>query len=396
VISIAALVAPIVGYISLGWFLATQLVWAITIVSLTFLILRFADELISHLFRASTRFGATVIGNIGIASARLEQIGVILSGIVRLALIVAAFQVVLLPLGIRSHNITSALKPAFFSFQLGDITISPQKIMFAIVLFAIGYAATRLLQRWLEMKLLPRTRLDVGLKTSIQTGIGYVGIVIAVIVASSSVGLNLENVTIIAGALSVGIGFGLQSVVNNFVSGLILLAERPIKVGDWIVVGAEQGYVRRISVRATEIETFDRSTIIVPNSDLISGTVKNWMHHNDGGRITIPVGVSYECDPDQVKQILLNCATAVDSVIASPAPTVYFVDFGDNSLDFELRCYMDNVNNALTAKSAIRFEIFRRFKEAGIEIPFPQRDINVRDLGGAINAKARPQDGGEP
>ena len=193
-------------------------------------------------------------------------------------------------------------------------------------------------------------------------------------------GLDLSNIALVAGALSVGIGFGLQSIVNNFVSGLILLAERPIKTGDWVVVGGDQGYVRKISVRATKIETFDRATVIVPNAELISNRVMNWMHDGSMGRIIIPVGVSYDADPEQVREILLRIADESEYVSSYPGPSVFFMDFGASSLDFELRCYIQDINSSLSAKSALRFAIFKAMKEAGIEIPFPQQDIHVRSL----------------
>ncbi|MDJ0931655.1 mechanosensitive ion channel domain-containing protein [Breoghania sp.] len=219
-----------------------------------------------------------------------------------------------------------------------------------------------------------------GLKSSIRTGFGYVGVIVAGMVAFSYMGLNLQNIAIVAGALSVDVDFGLQSIVNNFISDLILLAERPIKVGDWIVVGEAQGYVRHINVRATEIETFDRQTVIVPNSDLISGVVKNWMHDDTSGCIILTVGVFYDSDPEQVRDIMMQIARDNSELLAYPAPVVYFMDFEASSLDFELRAYLAQSDYSLSVKSDLRFEIMRRFSEAGIEIPFPQRDLNPRDM----------------
>jgi len=189
---------------------------------------------------------------------------------------------------------------------------------------------------------------------------------------------NDSKLMIVAGGLSVGIGLGLQGVVNNFVSGLILLFERPIKVGDWVEVSSGQGYVRHIGPRATEIETFDRASIIIPNADLVTSAVQNWFHKNRIGRVRVAVGVGYGSDPERVRDILLDCAATNESVMTSPEPRVCWMDFGDSSLDFELRAYIGNYANALIIRSALRFAIFKALKDAGIEIPFPQRNLHIR------------------
>jgi len=380
ILALGAVIAPLIGYVALGRFLATQLVWSVLTFSLLYLLLKLVDEVITDQFTAGTWFGRLLIGNVGVTGPRLRQLGVVLSGLLRLVLIFLALYLLRLPFGFTTDSFGETARRLFFGFKIGEVSVSPSTILVAVALFIVGYVATRMLQRWLDQRLLPRTELDVGLKTSIQTGMGYVGIIVAAVVAFTYAGLNLENVALVAGALSVGVGFGLQSIVNNFVSGVILLAERPIKVGDWIVVGGQEGTVRRINVRATEIETFDRATVIVPNSDFISGTVMNWMHRNETGRIRIPVGVAYGSDPERVQELLLECTDVSDQIMAFPAPQVFFMEFGASSLDFELRCYLKDINYSLIVKSAIRFEIFRKFREAGIEIPFPQRDINLRDL----------------
>ena len=179
-------------------------------------------------------------------------------------------------------------------------------------------------------------------------------------------------------AVSVGIGFGLQSIVNNFVSGLILLAERPIKAGDWIIVGNEEGTVKKINVRATEVETFDRATVVIPNSDLISGTVRNWVLGGSMGRVSVVVGVGYGSDADQVRDILIAAAGDHDLVLSYPAPAAFFLDFGDNALIFRLDAYLADIGKGFGVRSDLRFELLRRFREAGIEIPFPQRDVHIR------------------
>jgi small-conductance mechanosensitive channel len=180
--------------------------------------------------------------------------------------------------------------------------------------------------------------------------------------------------------LSVGVGFGLQSIVNNFVSGLILLAERPIKAGDWIIVGTQEGIVRKISVRSTEIETFDRANVIVPNSMLITETVKNWTLHNSTGRMPIPVGVHYDSDPEKVRDVLLKVAQDHPQVLSTPEPFVFFEDFADSALNFILFVYLANVNRSFAVRTDLRIAILKAFRENGVEIPYPQTDVHLRDL----------------
>lgn len=388
-----SLFAPLVGYITLGWFISLQLVWTIGVYSTLVLLLRLCDDGLLFLFSESTAFGRGFMQLVQAESRRIEQVGVVLSGIVRVLLFAFAAILILMPWGLETRDVFSLLRRALTGINIGSINFSIFEILFAFFILALGFIITRAIQRWLQTRLLPRTKMDIGLKSSISTIVGYTGITFSFLIAVSAIGLNLQNIAIVAGALSVGVGFGLQSVVNNFVSGLILLAERPIKVGDWIVVGSDQGFVRKINVRATEIETFDRASVIVPNSDLISGVVKNWMHYDDSGRIIIAVGVSYASDPEEVKAILLDCARDHERVLAFPAPVVFFMDFGASSLDFELRCFLSDVNYSMNVRSDLRFAIFKRLKEAGIEIPFPQQDVHLRDIGRIEKALASPNAG---
>ena len=218
------------------------------------------------------------------------------------------------------------------------------------------------------------------MRNSIRTGIGYFGIVIAALTAFSYAGFSLSNIAIIAGALSVGIGFGLQNLVNNFVSGLILLAERPIRVGDMVVVGGEEGYVRKISVRSTELETFDGAHVLIPNSYFVAEKVKNWTFRNNIRRIAIPIGVAYGSDARQVQATLLKVAADNSDVLKTPAPAVTLDEFASGSVNFTLYAFIADITKTGSVRTQLAMAILEAFNETGIVIPFGQTDITIRQM----------------
>ena len=268
-------------------------------------------------------------------------------------------------------------------FTIGEFRIVPSKILLSLFVFALIVISIGWVKRQLEYNWLPKTSMERGGREAMVTITGYVMFTLAALVALSVAGFDFSNIAIIFGALSVGIGFGLQNIVNNFVSGLILLFERPVRKGDWVQVGTTEGYVKDIRIRSTRIITFDRSDVIVPNSELISNQVTNYMLDNIRGRAIVRVGVAYGSDTEKVRYILSQVAEENELVVkdgTSPRPLVLFRGFGDSSLDFELRVHLYDVDRRLSTISNLNFAIDKAFRDEGIEIPFPQRDLHVRTM----------------
>ncbi|TCT05232.1 DUF3772 domain-containing protein [Aquabacter spiritensis] len=361
------IVALAAGYVSLAAFVAARILVVTTVLAGLYLLNALVDAFFAGL-RPDTHHAKIVSKTLGLRPNRLDLIGVVIAALLKLALLASAALLVAGSWGTSTADILDTVERATFGIRIGNTTITLWNVVYALLLLLIGIFLARSLQRWISGKLLPRTDLEPSLQTSISTVVGYVGMIIVIAVAMSEVGLNLENVALVAGALSVGIGFGLQSIVSNFVSGLILLAERPIRVGDTINVKGEEGYVRRISVRSTEIETFERSTVIVPNSDLITGMVKNFTHSNTTGRVIVAINTTYDADVDEVRDILVGCACDHPQVLQSPPPRVFLSKLLEGGMGFELRCVVANVDYGLTVKSDLHVSILTRFRKAGVGI----------------------------
>jgi len=358
-------VALVAGYAGVAAFISLRVIVAAAVFGALFLLLVITQTLFASI-NEQTAKGQMLAESLGINARTLGLSGALLSALIRVLLIVSAFLLIIGPWEVSTADLFDTVRNIPFGFKIGEIRVSFQAILAAIVVLVLLLVVVRLMQRWLERELLPRTALEPSLQLSIVTIFGYVGAITAIAFALTGLGFDLQKIALIAGALSVGIGFGLQSIVSNFVSGLILLTERPIRVGDSIVVKGEEGWVRRVRVRATEIETFDRASVIIPNSEFITGVVKNWTRANRLGRIVIKVGVGYETDPDRVRDILTDIANAHPQVVQTPPPAAFLVAFGETALEFELRCVVAEVEKGLSVRSDLHYAIIQKFREAGI------------------------------
>ncbi len=382
VLTVLIVTLSLLGYLALGRFITQQLVLTGTVLVAAGLIYLTIRSVTRTMEQPANPIGNALSTRFRLDQTRINEFAWLVEVLLTIALLLIAVPLVLVQWGFTAADIRDWFTRAFFGFEIGQFRVSPARILIGIILFILLLLATRMFQRWLRERILQPRRLDIGISNSIETAVGYSGIALSAVLAVSYAGLDITNLAIVAGALSLGIGFGLQSIVNNFVSGLILLVERPVKVGDTIVVGDQSGSVRRISVRSTEIETADRARLIMPNSELITKPVLNRTLRSLMGRGTVRVGATYDADPERVIAIMIACAKAHPQVLTEPPPGAILDNFGASSLDFFMWFFVADVGRAGGVQSDLRIAIMKEFKAAGIEIPFNQHDIHLRDLDG--------------
>ena len=266
----------------------------------------------------------------------------------------------------------------FELFSLGSSAFSPKTFLWLGFSFFLLFYLSSKIKKILIKKVFPKYNIDPGIGDSIATIVRYILLIIGIVVIFQTTGIDLSAFGVLLGALGVGIGFGLQSITNNFISGIIILFERPVKVGDRVEIEGLEGNIINIAARATTILTNDNIAVIVPNSDLINKRVVNWSHNNRSVRINIPIGVSYKEDPAFVRKLLIEAAKNNNGILESPEPYVRFEAYADSSLNFNLQVWTTKYSDKpRTLKSELYYSIFSIFREHGVEIPFPQRDIHL-------------------
>jgi potassium efflux system protein len=379
VVVVAIVACTLAGYLSLARFLSQQLVVTGSILALVYLLLLWVDGFMQSLSDDGSAVGCWLGQKAGLERARREQLALPVSLFLKFAVLLLSVPLIMLQWGYSWPDIEEWYRQLFFGFHIGETQVTFGALLASIIVFGLGYAAARLFQGWLDAQVLQRAGISGGVRHSIRTSVGYAGITIAALVAFSYAGFSLSSIAIIAGALSIGIGFGLQNLVNNFVSGLILLAERPIRVGDLVVVNGEEGYVRKISVRSTEIETFDRAHVLIPNSYFISEKVKNWTYRNNVRRLAIQVGAAYGSDPREVQAVLIKVAQDHPDVLKTPAPFVDLKEFAAPSLSFMLYAYIDDLSKATRIHTDLSMAILDAFADAGVVMPTGQTDVTIRN-----------------
>ena len=365
---IATLVSALVGYVALAHQIARQMV-GLGLVAATFYLL---VHLVEDLFAAAiSSRAAWAERTFGLEPRALDQAAVLGSGLLRVCAVLLAAIAALSPFGTGPAELVARLAQAGAGLSIGQIEVTPGALFGAVAVFVFGLAAVRMLKRWLFHSYLPTTRLDPAMRTSVTTLLGYVGGVVVFAFALSALGFSLERIAWVASALSVGIGFGLQAVVQNFVSGLILLVERPVKVGDWVVLGDVEGDIRRINVRATEIQMGDRSTVIVPNSELITKSVRNVTLANAEGRVRIRLPMPLASDADRVRQHVRDALAAHPGVLKMPVPSVLLDGIEGMSLIFIANAYIANPRQSASVRSDLLFDILARLRAEQIALSMP-------------------------
>jgi len=366
IVTIWVLVA--VGYVALASFLASQLTWSGIVAAAFYVLFKFADDVFMAGVSSRSTFGQRLQKSFGLAPQTLDQAATVLSGLSRVALFFYMLIALAAPLGTGPGEVFQRSGKFGTGVKVGEFQLVPGAIFSAIAVALVGFIVLRVFKRWLARSYLPSTQFEPGMQSSITTLLGYVGGILVVAFSLSALGIGIERIAWVASALSVGIGFGLQAIVQNFISGLILLAEQPVKVGDWVVLGTTEGDVRRINVRATEIQLGDRSTVIVPNSEFITKTVRNMTLANAEGRVLIRLPLPLTTDAQRVRDLILEACRAHEGVLETPAPSLTLEGIEGGLLIFQAIAYVPSPRLAGSVRSDLLFTILERLRAERIEL----------------------------
>jgi small-conductance mechanosensitive channel len=378
VVVAAAVIATLLGYLNFALFVAQQLVWGAVVLLAASLLLKFADDLATWALSPTSRVGQSIVLTTGLTESRVDQAGVLLSAVLRIGVIVLAVLALAAPFG-NLNAFYSGLDSLSGGLKIGETVLKPSSVLYAVLAFLAVWAVMQAFQNWLTETYLPKTELDAGARNSISTVTRYLGIITAVLWGLTALGIGFEKLALVVSALSVGIGFGLQAITQNFVSGLILLAERPVKIGDWVKLGDQEGDIKRISVRSTEIQVGDKSTLIVPNSELITKTIRNMTMGNAQGRIQIQFSLPLSTDVASVRQILLDSYAEHVAVLSDPAPSVFIDSIANGQIAINSFAYVSGPRAVYGVRSDLYFTMLQKFAAAGIALSSPTDIHLVRD-----------------
>lgn len=362
------LLGLLAGYVALAGFVAMQLLWTGVVLATLYLGMRFVDDLVGAVFGGKGLAGRRIERRFGLDPRHAERVAVVLSALLRVMLALLGLIALAMPYGAGGEDLIVRALGVARGITIGQLVLSPAGLVRAITVFLLALGMFHLVKRWLDRSYLPTTRMDPGMRASVVALFGYASVVAAVAMALAAIGVSLERIAWIASALSVGIGFGLQAIVQNFISGLILLAERPVKVGDWVVVGDAEGDIRRINVRATEIQTSDRTTVLVPNSELITKAVRNRTYSNAEGLVKISLPMPLATDADLVRELLLQAFREHPGILEAPAPNVLLDGIANGQVVFNATGFVATPRQAAGVRSALLFEVLRRLRQLNIRM----------------------------
>ena len=377
----AILLTLLAGFLTLAYFLTAKLLWISVVATCTYLLVSVFVDICEILLSPRQPAGLALASALGMQQRHQAQVSTVLAGIGRTVLLFIAAMLVFTPTGTSPGELLQSLADWDGSGGklLGNLSIVPQDIFLAVAIFVGGLLAIRVVKRWLSERLLPETDMDAGMRASLVTLVGYLGFLFLAMLVMSTLHINLTSLTWVVSALSVGIGFGLQQIVQNFISGLILLTERPVKVGDWVSLAGVEGDIRRINVRATEIQMSDRSTVIVPNSQFISQNVRNVTMGNALGVVGITLTLPLETDANRVRELLLAAFQEHEAILDAPATSVTFKDLTASGMVLSVGGYVAGPRQVSGARSDLLFTILGRLRDEGIALSSPQSMVLLQE-----------------